>query len=138
MPSSPSSSLPTWWLNIWIAVGTVAFVLLIVVPMLMFSTFSRERYRFDQCEANRRDDCKPSMIWYLSGWMTLEPKAGTNSSTTTMTASSTGMVATSTQDMIVAPREVKTSDKAPQMQVIQPKGFMIVNGVYMAAAGTST
>ena len=66
MPSE--SSLPTWWINLWIVIGCFAFVLFFGVPVFMSRNLALEYQRFQDCRDHRRADCKPSMVWLLSDW----------------------------------------------------------------------
>lgn len=140
MPS-PSSNLPTWWINVWIALGTVTFLVIVILPMVLFSTFTKERFRFDQCEVGKRSDCKPSMIWYFSGW------SGPTSTFSgipsfTATGTSTGdipvVTATSSALLLGAQREERTSPNAPKIEGIKVTGATLIDGVYQLPPARAT
>lgn len=144
MPSSSAAPLPTWWLRLWIAIGVIVLALIIMIPAVIFTTFTGERHRFDACEKHLRTDCKPSMIWLFSGWV--KPASDLLGEATTSTVATNGNTATvpevipaSTSTLpFEAVREERTSSTAPRITSIKADGALMVQGVYQLIRPTST
>lgn len=143
MPSSPAP-LPTWWLRVWITIGVGVFVLLILVPAFIFTTFTSERHRFQDCEKKLRNDCRPSMIWLFAGWLppvvqTPTSTADTLGSVGTQVSSTASIppVATSTV-LFGAGHEERTSETAPRITSIKAEGALLEQGVYRVQATTTS
>jgi len=72
-----SSSLRTGWITVWIALGVIALVLFVALPIAVTRRATAEFARYQAClESNRNQDCRPSIVWYMNGW-TLEATSST-------------------------------------------------------------
>lgn len=140
MPSPIVAPLPTWWLRVWIAIGVGAFLLIVIVPALIFTTFTSERHRYQACEQKLRNDCKPSMIWLFAGWIKPTSLVEQSVPTTTSTRDgSTGIPTTSTSTLpFQASREERTSAAAPRILSIRAGGAIMDRGVYQIVEATTT
>lgn len=140
MPSSSAAPLPTWWLRLWIAIGVIVLALIIMIPAVIFTTFTGERHRFDACEKHLRTDCKPSMIWLFSGWV--KPASDLLGSTSTSTTATTIVPAVVPPVAKTLPfeaaREERTSATAPRITSIKSDGALMERGVYQIIRPTST
>lgn len=75
--SSASSSLRTGWITVWIALGVIALVLFVALPIAVTRRATAEFARYQAClEPTRNQDCRPSIVWYMNGW-TLEATSST-------------------------------------------------------------
>lgn len=136
MPSS--SSLPTWWLRLWIAIGVVVFALIIIVPAFIFTTFTSERHRFEGCEQKTRSDCRPSMIWLFAGWLQPVPQPLTVTSTGSIVPTSTTATVPSDAPPLGNAREEHVGATSTRITSVKAEGILLVGGKYQIGPSTST
>lgn len=74
-----SSSLRAGWITVWIALGVLALVLFVALPIAVTRRATAEFARYQAClEPTRTQDCRPSIVWYMNGW-SLEATSSTQS-----------------------------------------------------------
>jgi hypothetical protein len=112
--NASSSSLPTGWITVWIALGVVALGVFIALPLAVSQKSQKEFVRFQACATmTQRTNCEPSLAWAMNGWSLAKA---------TSTLSIPDVVATSTTPSVTTP-EFYTSSSPIEKSLIS--GFTI-------------
>lgn len=121
--------MSTGWIKGWVAFGAVVMACLTIVPPVVLYGAQQDVQRYRECLAGKRRDCQRTIVWNLVDIAAqLELQDG---GTTASTLSAFGLDA---DTGTLAP--VRTSENAPTIQKVEPRGMANSNGTYRAAAGS--
>ncbi|KAA0205759.1 hypothetical protein EDM68_04615 [Candidatus Uhrbacteria bacterium] len=114
-------------LKVWIGIGTVSLLALLILPPILARMASEDIKRYRECIAGTRSDCDRSMVWNLADAIVLlQIQTGGSLAGTPYEGLEQGSPSGAT----------RTSEKAPFIIKVEPRGMSNANGTYFAPAGT--
>jgi hypothetical protein len=114
------------WLKVWIAIGTVAFLLALIMPPILVYYASQDVKRYRECVEGSRRDCERTMVWNLvDAAALLEQQGGAG------VGSALGLDLLGARGSLA----LRTSETSPFIEKVEPVGMAHANGVYSAKAG---
>lgn len=121
-------SLPTGWIKIWVGIGAVVFLCLSILPSYLGYRASKEVVRYRECLNNQRRDCERSIVWNLVD-IAQQIESG-------QTGRIVSLDAFRVNDVGGLTPPSRSSEKAPLITKVEPKGMSNANGTYRILAGS--
>jgi len=122
--------LRTGWIKAWIAFGSVVFVCVVVLPPILLYAAAQDVQRYRDCAANKRRDCQRTIVWNLVDIAAQLQAADGGDSLSGIS----GYGVDNNSDVTPPSR---TSENAPNIDKVEPRGMANANGTYRAAVGAS-
>jgi hypothetical protein len=125
MDQVPSS---TGWLKAWALFGALVLACVMILPPVLLWNAQQDVERYQQCAAGKRTDCQRTIVWNLvdfAAQLQLEDGSSTIANLDVYGVN---------QDTQVSP-PIRTSENAPQIVKVEPRGMANANGTYRAAVG---
>lgn len=122
--------LQTGWIKIWVAIGTVVMACIIILPPVLIYGAQQDVQRYQECMAGKRRDCQRTIVWNLVDMAAqLQAQDGGTS------ASSLSAYDLNQTTQAMPPS--RSSENAPTIQKVEPRGMTNPNGTYHATVGST-